>query len=144
MIEGASRSDAVMLSPESVEAVARRVVELLRDSQPSTRFVSAAELARVLGVDRSFVYEHADELGARRLGLGRKPRLRFDLDEAQRAVSCFRGRESEQPQTSMVEPKRRHRRRVGLGTTVPLLPVKGAEHDLATTVSDARPRQQAA
>ena len=47
-----------------------------------TGLVTAAELARLLGVGRSFVYDHAAELGAVRLGAGPKARLRFDPDEA--------------------------------------------------------------
>lgn len=47
--------------------------------------VDAATLARELGVTRGFVYEHAEELKALRLGHGPKPRLRFDLDAARAA-----------------------------------------------------------
>jgi hypothetical protein len=89
------------LSPEQamlVEATARRVVELLdrRDvAATPPRLVDAAELASLLGVSRSTVYEHADELGAVRLGEGAKPRLRFDPDRARAAVSCSEGGRSQ-------------------------------------------------
>jgi predicted DNA-binding transcriptional regulator AlpA len=67
--------------PDDIEqladAVADRVAQRLRE-QPPTRFVDAAALARVLGVKRSWVYQHARELGAVRLG-GPQGRLRFDL-----------------------------------------------------------------
>jgi hypothetical protein len=39
--------------------------------------VDAAEIARLHGKTRSWVYEHAGELGAVRLGSGRRPRLGF-------------------------------------------------------------------
>jgi hypothetical protein len=53
------------------------------------RLLKADELAAVLGVDRSYVYEHADELGAWRLGSGSRARLRFDLaDVRRRLTSC--------------------------------------------------------
>jgi hypothetical protein len=39
--------------------------------------VDAAEIARLNGKTRSWVYEHAGELGAVRLGSGRRPRLGF-------------------------------------------------------------------
>lgn len=69
------------LDPDDIEqladAVADRVAQRLRE-QPPTRFVDAAALARVLGVKRSWVYQHAHELGAVRLG-GPQGRLRFDL-----------------------------------------------------------------
>ena len=64
-----------------VEALAQRVVELLRaDDRESAarRLVDAATLAAELGVERSWVYEHANELHPIRLGTGPKARLRFD------------------------------------------------------------------
>lgn len=71
------------LAPEAVEALAARLAELIApalDSVPR-QWITAQELARSWGVDRRWVYEHADELGARRLGSGLRPRLRFDPDE---------------------------------------------------------------
>ena len=53
-----------------------------------TRLVSARELADVLNVKRSFVYEHAGELGAIRLGTGPKARLRFDLATSLEKLIC--------------------------------------------------------
>jgi hypothetical protein len=47
--------------------------------------VDAATLGRELGVSRQFVYDHAEELGVIRLGSGRRPRLRFDLEVAKRS-----------------------------------------------------------
>jgi hypothetical protein len=44
--------------------------------------IDAAELARLLGVQRGFIYDHAAELGAIRLGSGSRPRLRFQSDVA--------------------------------------------------------------
>lgn len=70
------------VEPELVEAIAQRVVELLRTEQPqkhSARLVDAATLARELGVEREWVYAHAERLGAIRLG-GPKGRLRFDRE----------------------------------------------------------------
>jgi hypothetical protein len=75
-------SDELRLSPESVEALARRLAELLGPAQhperPRNRLISAEEVSRWWGVGRRWVYDHAEELGARRLGAGRRPRLRFD------------------------------------------------------------------
>jgi hypothetical protein len=90
------------------------------------RLVDAAEVARRLSVDRAFVYEHAFELGARRLGSGPRARLRFDLREVERWVdSCSPSRLSESPENRVVEPIRRRRRRPALGTNVDLLPIRG-------------------
>jgi hypothetical protein len=87
---------SVRLDPDDVEAIARRVLILLRDELPasSARLVDARALALALGVDRSWVYAHAAELHAIRLG-GGKGRLRFDLDEVQRCLNgngCARRR----------------------------------------------------
>ncbi len=73
------------LAPESIEALALRLAELL-GSAPAARggngeWITAAEVARLLGVARRWVYDHAEELGASRLGSGPRPRLRFDPDE---------------------------------------------------------------
>lgn len=69
------------LSSLTVEQIARRVVALLREEAPAAapgRYVDAATLALDLGVERDWVYSHAHELGAIRLG-GPRGRLRFDL-----------------------------------------------------------------
>ncbi len=74
---GAGRPNVWRLDPESVEAVARRVAELLGGDNAAD-LVDAGELARLMGVSRDHVYRHADELGAVRLGTGKRARLRFD------------------------------------------------------------------
>jgi hypothetical protein len=73
------------VSREDIEAVARRVVELLKAEGPAATeeqlsgiFIDAATLARLLGVSRATVYANADQLGAIRLGKGKRARLRFD------------------------------------------------------------------
>src|SRR5438874_2583367 len=74
-------SVSVHLDPASVEAVASRVVELLRCEEIGGEWIDAAEVARRFGVTRSWAYDHAAELSAIRLGEtgeGRRPRLRFD------------------------------------------------------------------
>jgi hypothetical protein len=67
------------LAHEDIELIAARVVELLRGVRMDSELVDAAEVARRLGVSRESVYEHADALGAIRVGNGVRPRLRFDL-----------------------------------------------------------------
>jgi hypothetical protein len=61
--------------PELVEAIAARVVELSREAPT---LMTVDEVAAMLQVRPEWVYEHADELGAYRLGSGTKGRLRFD------------------------------------------------------------------
>jgi hypothetical protein len=78
-----------VLSNEDVNAVARRTVELLRNERARTfALVDARELADQLGVHVSFVYAHATELGAIRLGNGRKARIRFELDRARELLEA--------------------------------------------------------
>jgi hypothetical protein len=63
------------------EILAERVAEKLRGATRAEELLDAAQVAERFGVSRSFVYEHAAELGAIRLGVlgeGRRPRLRFD------------------------------------------------------------------
>lgn len=75
------------LERADIEAIAERVVELL-ESRPlpvRSRLLDAAELARLLAVERDWVYAHATELGAIRLG-GPQGRLRFDLRRVEAAL----------------------------------------------------------
>ncbi len=72
------------LDPESIEALAHRLAELLTPREPvraGAQLITAEEVAQWWGISRRWVYDHAEELGARRLGAGRRPRLRFDPDE---------------------------------------------------------------
>jgi hypothetical protein len=77
----------VRLDPADIEAIAQRVAELLDDAVPAVpvRLVDARELAEALGVDREWIYAHARQLGAVRLG-GSQGRLRFDLKRALNAL----------------------------------------------------------
>lgn len=80
-------SKGIKLDAQTVEAIARRVVEILEQRGLQQReLVDAAELARRLGIERSWVYTHAIELGAVKLGSGAKPRLRFDPQIAARVL----------------------------------------------------------
>jgi hypothetical protein len=85
-----------------VEAVARRVAELIRtesDHHAARRLVDAATLAAELGVERSWVYAHRDELGAIQLGTGSKPRLRFDPAIARSVLAHSASTGSHEPKT---------------------------------------------
>lgn len=86
---------AVDLTPQAVEQVATRVAQILnrrqqdqerqRMSEP-TGMLTVSQLAQHLHLNRAWVYEHADQLGAIRLGDGPKARLRFDLHTAKTAL----------------------------------------------------------
>jgi hypothetical protein len=66
----------VRLDPGEAERIAALVVEAVR-REPPARYIDATATARMLSVERKWVYEHAEELGAIRLG-GPHGRLRFD------------------------------------------------------------------
>jgi hypothetical protein len=54
------------LTPETLEQLAQRVAELVVDrSAVGPPLVDAEALARFLNVERSYVYEHAAELGGK-------------------------------------------------------------------------------
>lgn len=77
--EKPGRTDAICLDASTIEAIARRVAELVATrSQRSGDLLTVSEVAEQLGVSRAWVYENADQLGVIRLGGGTRPRLRFD------------------------------------------------------------------
>jgi len=116
-----------MLAPESVDAVARRVVELLAEQSaplPAGGLVDAATVARALGVSRATVYEHAAALGARQLGTGARPRLRFDLQEARDLWASREAGGRSQGEDRPVNAGRRPGRRAARsGRSADLLPI---------------------
>ena len=107
------------------EAVARRVVELLDGRTPQARWLTADDVARLLAVDRAYVYDNADKLGGRRLGDGPRARLRFRLEDVEAALPCLSSRGAQSPEKRMVEPRQRRRSAPRLGTGTPLLPIRG-------------------
>jgi hypothetical protein len=65
-----------------VDAVARRVVELLREEDAALRqgprLLTAAAVSQEFGVSIDWLYANAGRLGAIRLGSGPRARMRFD------------------------------------------------------------------
>ncbi|MFN2629615.1 MAG: hypothetical protein ABR569_13415 [Gaiellaceae bacterium] len=90
------------------------------------RWLDAEGVARLLGVERSYVYEHAIELGARRLGGGPKARLRFRLEDVEAALPCLPNKGSRSRVRPAVKLGTRRRVATALGTNVPLLPIAGS------------------
>jgi hypothetical protein len=95
---------AAAMAPAVADAVAQGVLELTEEHH-RIGLVDAAELARVLGVDREWVYEHSERLGAIRLGKGPRPRLRFEIS---RAIESF-ARLSAQTPAAALDGARRTR-----------------------------------
>jgi hypothetical protein len=111
------------LSDHDVERIARRVVEVLleterRDSNGAS-FLTTAQVARRLSVSRGWVYEHADELGATRLANGPKGRLRFDPAKLPSRIEVS----AEKSPAKEQSPSNRGRR--VRTSTVELLPIRG-------------------
>lgn len=67
-----------MLSDEDLDAIADRVAD--RMGRRRLGLATADELADELRVEVGWVYEHQAELGAIRLGSGKRAPLRFNLD----------------------------------------------------------------
>jgi len=113
---------AALADAQLVDAIARRVVELLEGSRAradATRPVSdtggacltVSQVAARYRVSRSWVYAHQRELGAMRLGDGPRARLRFDPKVVADAITAFD--RSQRPAESP-EPHRQPRRGVRL------------------------------
>jgi hypothetical protein len=90
------------LDHEDIDAIAERaahrVMQILDQPIPGAyQLLDPKELAGMLNVSLDYVYAHAADLGAMRLGDGPKARLRFDLQTAQRAM-----RARKQPPTAPV------------------------------------------
>lgn len=132
-----------LLSPDQewfVDAVARRVVELLdeRAQQPAeaSQPVDAATLARMLGVSKSTVYEHAAEFGAVELPGGKRSMVRFNPQvaleswtrrDASSGTTSERSQTSELPAAAAATRPPRRRRGPAAPSAGGLLPIKGNE-----------------
>ena len=95
--------NAVTLDDDDIEAVAARVVELLRRRARRARgprWSTRRRSRACLDVDRDWVYANARRLGAVRLGDGPKARLRFDVVPRPRRPRGRRARATSLPRTS--------------------------------------------
>jgi hypothetical protein len=110
------------------DLLADRLAARLADrasTQPEP-LVDAAEIARLHGKTRSWVYEHAGELGAVRLGSGPRPRLGFSPAR----VAQLLGKVDASATATLPDPPRRRRRRQCAGRTetgAPLLHVRSLD-----------------
>jgi len=101
----------IRLDADQLDALAELIARKLQAQPTSVGLVDARQLAEHLGVARSFVYTHADQLAGKRLG-GKRGRLRFDLAEATAAFAATGHAEQ-----SRSAPKRR-RGRAPVGSTL--------------------------
>jgi hypothetical protein len=126
MARDKGRETATTLDPSSIEAVAQRVAELLKDTDTESSLIDAAEVARRYGLARSTVYEKAGELGAIRLGNGPRARLRFNPETVAKQLSGGSDG-SPFPEGGQWPTRRRRRRSVApAGARAQLLPIRAA------------------
>jgi hypothetical protein len=137
----------MMLDPESVEAIAVRVVELLEERGPGTaagqEMITAEEVARRFGVKAAWVRRNADRLGAVRLGDGPRARLRFDPERVAAALSSrSNGVASDPPAVGSptgIPPRRRRRSRSASGGNPPASSLRSAPLPKAAPATRQRP-----
>lgn len=114
---------------ELVDAIARRVVELLDERSAGTtpgRLVDVAALAEILDVSADTVYRHQIALGVVKIGDGPKPALRFDVAKATSAWNArCAGAPSQEPATTADTGRKAGRPRRATGASVDLLPIRG-------------------
>jgi hypothetical protein len=115
------------LADQIADRLAVRLAGLIREHPEP--LVDAGEIARIYGKTRSWVYEHAGELGAIRLGTGSRPRLGFS---PARVATQFEKLDEPSPGVlpPVAKPRRRRRRRAErTAAGAELLPVRGDETD---------------
>jgi hypothetical protein len=110
-----STEPAALAESHLVDAIARRVVELLEGSRARAEAAGAgaggacltvSQVAARYRVSRSWVYAHQRSLGAMRLGEGPRARLRFDPKVVAEAIALF-----DRSQAPANPPKRNRRPR---------------------------------
>jgi hypothetical protein len=112
-----ARQVAVDLTPQAVEQVASRIVQLLHRQQQNQQhaearepvgMVTVAQLAAYYKLNPAWVYEHANELGAIRIGNGPKARIRIDFQTAKAAIAQLKA--STAPAPTDTNPRRPRQR----------------------------------
>jgi hypothetical protein len=120
----AERSDEA--DPSFVDAVARRVVELLREegavSREGPRLLTVAAVSEQFGVSAEWLYANAGPLGAIRLGSGPRARLRFDRATIADRIAKV-GANASRDRSSQRGKRRRGTRE---GADGDLLPIRGS------------------
>lgn len=152
-------SDGVRLDPETVEEIARRVVELLDGPPQLPQLLTAAKIAARLEVTEAWVRENAKRLGAVELNDGPRPRLRFDpgVVAAALALRPVGSVSSEEGSGSGAGNVARRRRRgpAVIGQKVPIVAAAVSDHrvkapaspekrgvDVSTTTAPNAPRTE--
>lgn len=117
----------MILDHDDIEAIAAAVVKVLEaqageEATGRRGLATAADVAELLGVHKSWVYANQRRIGGIRLGTGPKARLRFDVVRARDAFE--REREAEEAERRCPG---RPRKSAGLPPGVQLLTGKGGD-----------------
>ena len=124
---------ALSLSPQHLEILADLIADRLSD-RAAGELIDAAELARRLGRNREWIYDHSDSFGAIRLGGGERPRLLFRWPAALERLEQL---EAKPPRRGKVRatPTKRPRKQRTVGTAE-LLPIRA--HAASASASATR------
>jgi predicted DNA-binding transcriptional regulator AlpA len=76
---GVDLPDVRAIAEAVVDVLAERGLVVYAGPSPSARVLKVREVSRLLGRSAPWVYEHATELGAIRMGNGPKARIGFDI-----------------------------------------------------------------
>jgi len=119
------------LDPELIDAVARRVLELVveRDTGSGSApigLLTVAEVAQRLRVSTKWVYAHQRRLGAIKLGEGPKARLRFDAGAVAAELDRDERERGVRQNAVLPEPPAKAKRTRRRLVSRPLPPVDGA------------------
>jgi hypothetical protein len=124
--------DGLAFDEDLLDLLADRLADRLASRlelaiKPQEALINAADVACLVGMKRGWVYEHAGDLGAVRLGPGPRPRLGFYPARVNEYLESI----ANPPPISLpthAPPRRRQRRRPRPGYTasgVKLLPIRG-------------------
>ncbi len=114
------------LADRIADRLAVRLAGLAPTHAQPEPLVDAAEIARLHGKTRSWVYEHAGELGAVRLGSGPRPRLAFSPARVAEQLETV-DKPASTPLPEPAPPRRRRQRANRTATGAPLLHVRSHE-----------------
>lgn len=103
-----------MLEPADIEALAEAIADRF-DAPRRRKLLRVEDVATLLDVSHDFVYDHAAELGAVRLGRGRGA-VRFDPTE----IDAYITRRRVRPKAPPKRRRRRTRRAAGDFELIPL------------------------
>jgi predicted DNA-binding transcriptional regulator AlpA len=124
-------TDELTPDDQAIRDLAEALVDVLeerglfsRKDEPPGRVLNVADVAKLLGRSRHWVYEHAAELGAFRFTNGPRGRIGFDRDEIEAWRRARRAERRVPP-----PPKRKpRRRRNGVAGPAELIPYDPAPY----------------